>query len=427
MTTPTQSNDTKSTTQNEAPTRSETTQEVRQQDGSKRIEPNTNQKDKTFDTKTVAHDAESAEETSRLTMDQSHDTESATRQPDPPTNPRPLSPKDIETTAQFIEYVYSKKGKVKPTLTPQISKAISSFTTITADELNHLLLLARGDKTLSVPRSLLLDSQQHYVPDALQNSLREFIHVVMSAHPLFSNTRASAALRNLPDTLSEQDIFVLCQRYTPDADKPDNRLTKTELNSLRINSAYLFATWIAIQRGRSIEELSKALYKTLWLPSADELPNERDRLRALTNVDEVAGVGLACKRFDAIANDATTRYQKAEKDLEIANARLQQAEAQLDTVTQRADDLQTELEALHQTTAEQLRNIKDKHATEIDHLRRDLRDLRGRLYRELTKAQRELETGLSALRFTPPKTHIMNERAEEVVKLLSSEIGKLKG
>ena len=424
MTHPPKPNDLNLTTQKEEPQGTVPMQSSPEQNG---VTPRQQHISREGNTKTVTSSTEHDEETGRLSTDPPKDVKSQPNLTDSPTSPKPLSPKDLETTAQFIEYIYSKKGKVKPTLTPEISKAISNGSKITADELKRLLWLARDDKTLSVPRPLLLDSQQSYVPQVLRSSLRTFILEVMTTHPIFRGAQANKALRNLPDALSEQGIFNLCQQYNPDPKNADDRLTKTELRSLRINAAYLFSTWIALQRGRSIDELTRLLYQTVWLPAADDLPDDLGRLRALTNLNETAGIGLACKRFHSQEADAKARYQRAERDLEITNTQLQQAQAQLDAVTERAADLQDRLNALHTTTNERLREVEVKRTAEVDHLKRDLRDLKGRLFKELTKAKGELETGLSALQFSPPKTHIMNERAEDVVKLLSSEIARLKG
>ena len=194
---------------------------------------------------------------------------------------------------------------------------------------------------------------------------------------------------------------------------------------LRTNAVYCLAVWFHDTRGASIGELSDVLYRTLWSQASANLRKESDKLRALTELRDLASAGLACSEFQTAA---TVRIRQLDAALQDAS----QAKAEVSA-------LREEIEQLHKThnlLVAQLENqvqalnaLADKNRTEsqhqLIHLRDDLEQQRTRILRRLKADVGLIEEGLTALRREPPKIHVMDDHAERVADALRHEIKKL--
>jgi hypothetical protein len=331
----------------------------------------------------------------------------------------------IETLEQFIEYAYSRKGQ-RVILKPKVEKAIAQNPRLDDGALSRLLALAAGDAPLAVPRQLLLLSREIEGYPALRSALGSFVSTVMLRHPAFADAKVQGALRNLPEALSAAEALTKVATFSP-ADEDDKEpLKSAELQALRHNAAHLFACWLASNRGMNAEELATLLFQVMWSPAASELSDDNARLRALTEIEQLAGVGLACQRFRQQAIEARSSQDHALREANELRLRLAETETYRSTVEEQRDALQAELEALRERTAAEIAELRRVHDVERTHLHHGQEQLGGRLVRRLDDAVETLEVGLSALRNKTPRVEVMLERAELVVDALKAEIKNLR-
>lgn len=332
---------------------------------------------------------------------------------------------EIETFEQFIEYAYSRKGQ-RLALKPKVEKAIAQSIRLDEVALDRLLRLARADATLAVPRQILLVSQEVSGFPSLRAALTSFVSNVMLAHPVFGDNRIQAALRNLPEALPAEDVMAKLATFEPEREGDAEPLKGPELQELRNNAVRAFATWLAVNRGLNSEELASLLFQVIWQPAAKDLADDSARLRALTDVGQAAGVGLACQRFRQQAIEARGLQDHALREATSLRDRLSSVEADLVATGEELEAVRAELQALRESTSTELEALRRQHVVDRTHLQHDLGQLRGRLVKRLTDSVEMLEVGLSALRKDSPRVPVMVERAEHVVDALRTEITELR-
>lgn len=332
---------------------------------------------------------------------------------------------DPENLEQFIEYAYSRKGQ-RLKLESKVEKQIAQNPRLDDAALSRLLSRAASDTLLAVPRQLLLASREVEGFPALRAALASFVLDVMRRHPVFADVGVQGALRNLPEAKPAADALAAVVQFTPKEANSKDSLKGAELQALRRNAANLFVTWLANNRGLNTDELAALLFQVAWQPAARELLDDNARLRALTEVEQSAGVGLACLRFRQQAIEARTSQDQALREASDLRMRLADTDTQRQQAEEQRDALQAELEALRDRTAAEMAELKRKHSEERTHLHHDQEQLGGRLVRRLDDAVETLEVGLSALRNRTPRVEVMVERAELVVDALRAEIKNLR-
>lgn len=332
---------------------------------------------------------------------------------------------DIETLEQFIEYAYGRKGQ-RLKLEPKVEKQIAQNPRLDDAALSRLLSRAAGDSLLAVPRQLLLASRDIEGYPALRAALSSFVVSVMLRHPAFSDAGVKAALHNVPEVKPAADALATVMQFTPREEDRKESLKGAELQSLRRNATNLFVTWLANNRGMNTDDLAALLFQVVWQPAARELSDDNARLRALTEVEQAAGVGLACLRFRQQAIDARSSQDQALREANDLRMRLAETDAQRQRAEEQRDALLAELDALRAQTAVEMADLRRKHAEERTHLHHGKEQLGGRLVRRLEDAVETLEVGLSALRNRTPRVEVMLERAELVVDALRAEIKNLR-
>lgn len=331
---------------------------------------------------------------------------------------------DIETLEQFIEYAYGRKGQ-RVGLKPKVEKAIAQNPRLEDGAMSRLLALAAGDTLLAVPRQLLLVSRDVDGNPTLRAALSSFVSTVIQRHPAFADPGVQGALRNLPDALSPADALAKVAAFSP-ADEDGNPPVKgADLHALRRNAAHLFATWLASNRGMNGDELAALLFQVMWSPAARDLADDNSRLRALTEIEQPAGVGLACQRFRQQALEARTSQDQALRDANDLRLRLAETDGKRLLAEEQRDALAAELHALRESSAAEATELRRQHEVERTHLRHDQEQLRGRMVRRLDEGVEMLEVGLTALRNKTPRVEVMLERAEHVVDALRAEIKNL--
>lgn len=342
-----------------------------------------------------------------------------------PVKKRSIKADEIQTFESFIEYAYGRKGKPLK-LSPKLEKQIAQSARLDDAARSRLLQLAKGDLLLAVPRQLLLLSRDIEGFPALHSALKSFVLDVMCNHAVFRDSAVQATLRNLPDGLTPVSALGKVMTVTSLPGEDVEPIKVEDLAILQQNAAQLFVAWIACSRGFNAEQLSALLFQVVWLPAAQKLLGDNDRLRALTDISQAAGVGLACQKFQQRAVDAQALQAHAQSEAADLREKLAVTKAQLAQAEVQCDALQTELKLLHESTATEIDALRRQHAVEKMHLQHELEQLRGRLVKRLNDSVDMLEVGLSALRKDAPRVPVMVERAEHVVDALRTEIQELK-
>lgn len=332
---------------------------------------------------------------------------------------------DIESLEQFIAYAYSRKGQ-RVSLKPKVEKAIAQNPRLDDGALNRLLARASSDALLAVPRQLLLVSRDIDGYPALRAAMGSFVSTVMLRHPAFAAPGIQGALHNLPEALSAPDALAKLATFTPVEESGKEPLKPAELQTLRSNVAHLFATWLASHRGMNADELAALLFKVVWAPAARELADDNARLRALTEIEQPAGVGLACQRFRQQAIESQSAQDQAQRQANELRERLADTNTLRLLAEEQRDTLAQELRALRESTAAEVAELRRQHEVECTHLRHDQEQLRGRLLHRLEDGVEMLEVGLTALRNKTPRVEVMMERAEHVVDALRAEMNNLR-
>lgn len=330
-----------------------------------------------------------------------------------------------ETLEQFIEYAYGRKGQPL-TLKSKVEKQIAQNVRLDDAAISRLLQLAKGDALLAVPRQILLLSQEVTGLPGLKAALTSFVSNVMLRHPVFSDAGVQGALRNLPEGSPPAEALARVAAFEPSPSAEAEPLKGGDLRDLRHNAVRLFVAWLAVNRSLNSEELSSLLFQVVWQPAAKDLADDNARLRALTDIGQAAGVGLACQRFRQQAIEARTQQDQAQREATSLRDRLFAAETQLSDTAQQLEAVRAELQALREGSSAELEALRGQHTVEKTHLQHELEQLRGRLVKRLTDSVDMLEVGLSALRKDTPRVPVMVERAEHVVDALRAEVQELR-
>lgn len=330
-----------------------------------------------------------------------------------------------ETLEQFIEYAYGRKGQPL-TLKSKVEKQVAQNARLDDAALSRLLKLAKGDTLLAVPRQILLLSQEVAGLPSLKAALTSFVANVMLRHPVFSDAGVQGALRNLPEGLPPAEALARVAAFEPSPSEGAEPLKGGDLRDLRHNAVRLFVTWLAVNRSLNTEELSSLLFQVVWQPAAKDLADDNARLRALTDIGQAAGVGLACQRFRQQAIEARTQQDQAQREATSLRDRLSATETQLADTAQQLEAVRAELQVLRESSSAELEALRGQHTVERTHLQHELGQLRGRMVKRLTDSVDMLEVGLSALRKDTPRVPVMVERAEHVVDALRAEIQELR-
>lgn len=327
---------------------------------------------------------------------------------------------EIETLEQFIAHVFSRKGRgVK--LTSKAARLIAQSPALDESAMKKLLALAESDALLAVPRQLLLVSREVEGLPRLRESINEFVLTAVRWRPVFADEGVQAVLRNLPEAPPPEVALKRLAGYTPPSTGAKDDLKPAEVQALRMNAINLLTTWLAIHRSLRLDDLAKLLFQSVWEPAARELVNDNARLRALTEIEQSAGVGLACDRFRQNVIEANASCDQAYREVATLREMITVLQTRLEQAEIERSALAIELHSLKESSAKELAETRRQHEVERTHLRHDHEQLRGRMVRRLSDSVEMLEVGLSALRNKTPRTEVMAERAEHVIDALRSE------
>lgn len=332
---------------------------------------------------------------------------------------------EIETLEQFIAHAFGRKGQ-RITLKAKAQRLIAQNPHLDDAAKSRLHALSTADTQLAVPRQLLLVSREVEGLPALRGTLNGFVSEIMLQHPAFLDPGVQACLRNLPDAPPIPTALRRVADHEPEAPEGKEPLKPAELQSLRQNAVNLLISWLAANRALSLEETALLLFQVSWSPAARELVDDNARLRALTDIEQAAGVGVACDKFRQRAVDAQAAQDQALREAAGLRETVASLRSQLEKAEAERDAMSTTLKELKESAATELSEERKQHEVERTHLRHGQEQLRGRLVRRLGDSIEMLEVGLTALRNKTPRTEVMLERAEHVVDALRAEESNLK-
>jgi hypothetical protein len=335
---------------------------------------------------------------------------------------------EIETLAQFIENAYRLKGR-KVSLNEAVERRISQAVRLSDEARAGLARLAREDRLFAVPRQLLLASRGVHGYRNLREELRAFVRDAMLAHELFSPPELQAVIQDLADAPEPRAALERLLEVKQDAAAGDASayMKPAEIEELRTNAAYCLAAWLADSRNLSLADVAEMLQLALWGPRARQLDQETARLRTLTEVQDIAAVGLACHQFRQRAIERTAKAGDAIREADAARARATSLESELEALREGLASTEDELERVRREGEQALAALRAEVSSERAHLHDDLEQLRTRVLRRLMTDIDQLEVGLEALRAAEPRVHVIQDRVERVVDALRSEVNKLKG
>lgn len=338
---------------------------------------------------------------------------------------------EIETVEQFIAHAYAMKGR-KVTLRAKVERACAEEPSLTGESLARLARLAQEDRLFAVPRQIFLASREVQGYPALRATLRTFVRDVMLSHAQFGRPELVAAIRNLPEApVPARALAMVVEAMQPspssEAEGDGHGLKPSEFDELRTNSTYCLAVWLADAKGLTLTELTEALNFALWGPRALRVEHENTKLRELTEIGHLAGVGLASQQYRQQVSEKAVLADKFAREATTARERAAVLEAELERATDELAQVRLELARVRSEDLAALNALRETSGHELAHLRDDFEQLRTRMLRRLVGDVEQLEVGLSALRGTEPRVHVIQDRVERVVDALRLEVNKLKG
>jgi chaperonin cofactor prefoldin len=338
-----------------------------------------------------------------------------------------LKPKrKIETFEQFIEYAYRRRGQPVSLPSKVEQKSIAKQISLDEATMSRLLILVNDDALLTVPRQILLVSEEVSAFPKLRGALMDFVANVMHRHQVFAHDGVKAAMKNLPDAPKPAKVLSIVASYRPPEVEGTKQLKLAELKELRRNAVNLLATWFKLNRNLSLKDLADLIFYALWEPAARELTSDGERLRALTAVEDTAGVGVTVQRYQQRVNEAYSERDQTLRKAKELEQQMEDLEKQRDTAKDKQNEITTELEALRVSSAQEIATLREAHNASRMQQDHEFESLRGRLVRQLEESVEMLDTGLSALRKETPRVSVMVERAEVVLDALRSELNSLR-
>lgn len=340
-----------------------------------------------------------------------------------PAEPKEKTRRSINNLEQLIAHAYERRGQ-QFKLKPSDEKVLCQQPKLEEDARKRLLNLAKNDELLAVPRQLLLIVRDILGYPLIKSEVRDFVRDVLLQHPIFSSPKIVSAIRNLPDSPNPEKALIMLAEMDLSAFTgffKSNQLKPKEFEALCANASYCLAVWFAETRGLSFEKLNLYLYSSLWKPKTHNLKDETSRLRFLTEIQDLAGVGLACSAFKKQADEQIFLTVAAKRGEESALEKIASLENSIERLRRDMNERDRQIADLEQELIKERRNHEHTRA----HLRDDFEHLRTRLLRRLKAEVSLLAEGLHAIRRVPPKIHVMEDHAERALDALQKEIQDL--
>ncbi|MGZ0080048.1 hypothetical protein [Methylomonas sp. YC3] len=331
---------------------------------------------------------------------------------------------EIHSLSEFIEYAYIRKGQRISGTFNKAEKAICQDYLVSPEKMAKLLDYANSDVLLAVPKELLLISREIVGYPRVKSEIRSFVEKVLKRHFLFAEEELSLVLNNHPHAISPEDALnKLAKAELPKSENStENSNTKSlNLEQLKINAVYCLATWLVETRSYSIEKIMQMIYSALWKSSIPESLDDTEKLKTLTEIDNIKSAGFIYSTLKKEAERNAALTEKALRAQESLAEELKTLNAEIENLKL----IQSEKDSKIQRLTDALELEKNAHTHARIHLGDDKEQLRTRLLRRLKTEANLLQEGLHALRRDPPKIHVMDDHAERVLDGLFKEIKEL--
>lgn len=351
-------------------------------------------------------------------------------------NPKAKSKQEISTFEQFLFHAYGLKGR-RVALKKKVLQDISPNLSIPVEGLVELQKLVNADRQFCVPRQILLASREIEGYPLIKEALRKFVMEVMLSHPAFKNPKVTSAIRNLENAplphaalkLVMEEVFEKAELEEKPGEKKDGEKTAKKLvaaEEMKINATNCLAVWFAVTRNLALEDVADALNVAVWTPAGYGADSDIAKLRALTSIEKVEGVGLACEQYKRRAVAQADEAVRASAEAARLRTEHQETQLELEQIRSELDETKNALEKLQLKTTEEIATLHQSAETQAAHLRDDFEQLRSRVLRRLVENVEKLGIGLSAIQGSEPKVHVVRDRLERVIDELQKEINKLR-
>lgn len=334
-------------------------------------------------------------------------------------------PPSIQSIGDLLRAAYGGKAKrIKPKKA-EIT-AVQSAPKLEVSEKEELLALSALDRTLERTRELMLLSMERLNTPVLAGQVREFVRQVLRRHPAFHSESFIGVLENDPDGPGEEGAVraLTSQSYT-ELSWPEGlgTLKKKETGQCRANALCCLLLWFRETRGTTFERIQRYLQTNIWGPAASRHKSDVQKLRALMNARDPAGIAVACSALEKQVFEQGRQAAAARSAEEQAVERVRELKGALDGVESELEKARAEAVRL----TEELRSARETHENEKAHLGNNYEQLRGRVLRTLRQEVSLLDEGLHALRRDPPKVHVMEDHAERAIEGLKREMERIRG
>jgi len=351
-------------------------------------------------------------------------------------NPKAKSKQEISTFEQFLFHAYGLKGR-RVALKKKVLQDISPSLSIPVEGLVELQKLVNADRQFCVPRQILLASREIEGYPLIKEALRKFVMEVMLSHRAFKNPKVTSAIRNLENAplphaalkLVMEEVFEKEELEENAGEKKDGEKTAKKLvaaEEMKVNATNCLAVWFAVTRNLALEDVADALNVAVWTPAGCDADSDIAKLRALTSIEKVEGVGLACEQYKRRAVAQADEAVRASAEAARLRTEHQETQLELEQIRSELDETKNALEKLQLKTTEEIATLHQSAETQAAHLRDDFEQLRSRVLRRLVENVEKLGIGLSAIQGSEPKVHVVRDRLERVIDELQKEINKLR-
>lgn len=334
------------------------------------------------------------------------------------------SPKVPSSFEQLIDYAYKKKGR-KLSLASKHEKTIAKSLSLSDEALARLNYLVEKDVTFAVPTQLLLLA--HTVP-RIRRATRAFVQKLLLVHPALQDAELQAFIQNLDGSLSPQDALAKIVKVDFSGAK-EAATGKKAIQAMRLkgNLVCCLAVWIAETDGLYVATISELLYRSYWSVKSGHLTEETAQVRALIEVNDMEGVGVACQMFQRVAEECRADAKASMQEAGTLRSRLGRAEEKIENMREELEAAKFQFQSKAQQMERLLADANEAARNEATHLRDDYEVLRTRILRALRSDLSLLEDGLEALRRPVPKVTVMKDVAERVTDSMRQGIREVQG
>jgi len=329
----------------------------------------------------------------------------------------------------FIKNAYAKKGRLLPSLKDKDLKYLTAQKRLTETERASILNEnTSSDPTLAVLLQLLLST--HEINERFENvkdELLKYVEMGFKNHPLFLELKIMDMVMSNHNDLTELlELIINYDLSELKGIKSDKPLVKQDFELLKKNAIRcLVVSNVLRGKGQKPKLLSRVpgiFNKIFWSNEKSNL-EEKKHLRVITMAKDFAALGVVTFKFQEKINTLSKSAQQAREALKLEHDKNIGFQSKIAKLESEIFEHRSEIENLNNT----ITSLNIKHQDTLVHTKDDFEKLRTRVLRRVRSETQLLSIGLTALRKTPPKTHVMDDHAERVLESLNEEIKKLKG